>query len=108
MSSSFLHFISIICSVPTCYCNGYRVYRCLLTRACFVVSSPEDHKILETEYKRNPKPDKTVRANIAGQVSLGEKEVQVCFFTTQCADSMTAANSCLRPTTGLVSKSTPK
>jgi hypothetical protein len=39
--------------------------------------SPEDHAILEAEYQRNPKPDKTARANIVSRVSLGEKEVQV-------------------------------
>lgn len=40
-------------------------------------SSPEDHAILEAEYQRNPKPDKTARASIVSRVSLGEKEVQV-------------------------------
>lgn len=39
--------------------------------------SPEDHAILEAEYQRNPKPDKTARANVVSRVSLGEKEVQV-------------------------------
>ena len=39
--------------------------------------SPEDHAILEAEYKKNPKPDKVARASIVSQVSLGEKEVQV-------------------------------
>lgn len=39
--------------------------------------SPEDHAILEAEYQRNPKPDKTARASIVSRVSLGEKEVQV-------------------------------
>lgn len=39
--------------------------------------SPEDHAILETEYLKDPKPDKVARANIVDRVSLGEKEVQV-------------------------------
>lgn len=46
------------------------------------LDSPEDHAILETEYQRNPKPDKTARADIVNRVSLGEKEVQVCFSDT--------------------------
>lgn len=40
-------------------------------------SSPEDHAVLEAEYLKNPKPDKTARADIVSRVSLGEKEVQV-------------------------------
>jgi hypothetical protein len=43
----------------------------------YVCDSPEDHAILEAEYKKNPKPDKVARASIVSQVSLGEKEVQV-------------------------------
>lgn len=39
--------------------------------------SPEDHAILEAEYKRNSKPDKAARVDIVNRVSLGEKEVQV-------------------------------
>lgn len=39
--------------------------------------SPEDHAILEAEYRRNPKPDKAARASIVSRVALGEKEVQV-------------------------------
>ena len=39
--------------------------------------SPEDHAILEAEYKRNSKPDKAARIDIVNRVSLGEKEVQV-------------------------------
>jgi len=42
------------------------------------LDSPEDHAILEAEYQRNSKPDKTARADIVNRVSLGEKEVQVC------------------------------
>lgn len=33
--------------------------------------------MLEAEYKRNPKPDKTARLEILKKVSLGEKELQV-------------------------------
>lgn len=43
------------------------------------IYSPEDHAILEAEYQRNPKPDKNSRASIVDRVSLGEKEVQVCW-----------------------------
>lgn len=43
------------------------------------IYSPEDHAILEAEYQRHPKPDKVTRANIVSRVSLGDKEVQVCF-----------------------------
>ena len=39
--------------------------------------SPEDHAILEAEYEKNPKPDKTARTEIVNRVALGEKEVQV-------------------------------
>ncbi|KAK2735919.1 hypothetical protein FQN57_001059 [Myotisia sp. PD_48] len=42
-------------------------------------TSPEDHAILELEYRRNPKPDKVTRANIVSRVSLGDKEVQIWF-----------------------------
>lgn len=42
--------------------------------------SPEDHAVLEAEYKKNPKPDKAVRASIVSRVALGEKEVQVRVF----------------------------
>lgn len=48
------------------------------------LDSPEDHAILEAEYQRNPKPDKTARADIVNRVSLGEKEVQVGFFRYNC------------------------
>ena len=39
--------------------------------------SPDDQKILEEEYRRNPKPDKAARIEIVSKVALGEKEVQV-------------------------------
>jgi hypothetical protein len=39
--------------------------------------SPEDCAVLETEYQKNPKPDKATRASIVSRVSLGDKEVQV-------------------------------
>ncbi|OAX81791.1 hypothetical protein ACJ72_03869 [Emergomyces africanus] len=42
-------------------------------------TSPEDQKILETEYQRNPKPDRATRAEIVKRVTLGEKEVQIWF-----------------------------
>ncbi|KAK2758970.1 hypothetical protein FQN54_003068 [Arachnomyces sp. PD_36] len=42
-------------------------------------TSPEDHAILEAEYQRNPKPDRTARANIVSRVALGDKEVQIWF-----------------------------
>ena len=40
--------------------------------------SPEDQAVLEAEYRRNPKPDKAARLEIAKRVALGEREVQVC------------------------------
>jgi hypothetical protein len=43
-----------------------------------ILCSPEDQKILELEYQRNPKPDKATRLQIVERVALGEKEVQVC------------------------------
>ncbi|KAL2370800.1 homeobox transcription factor [Blastomyces gilchristii SLH14081] len=42
-------------------------------------TSPDDQKILEAEYQRNPKPDRATRAEIVNSVSLGEKEVQIWF-----------------------------
>ncbi|KAL9128999.1 MAG: hypothetical protein Q9217_002433 [Psora testacea] len=42
-------------------------------------TSPEDHAILEAEYERNPKPDKTARQELVKRVALGEKEVQIWF-----------------------------
>ncbi|KAL4928483.1 homeobox domain-containing protein [Aspergillus undulatus] len=56
-----------------------RVDNKLLARQKRRRTSPEDHAILEAEYQRNPKPDKTARANIVSRVSLGEKEVQIWF-----------------------------
>lgn len=41
--------------------------------------SPEDQKILETEYQKNSKPDRNERLEIVKRVALGEKEVQVGF-----------------------------
>ena len=43
-----------------------------------IIFSPEDQTILEAAYTRDPKPDKAARLEIVEQVSLGEKEVQVC------------------------------
>jgi hypothetical protein len=40
-------------------------------------NSPEDQKILEDEFARNPKPDKASRLEIIKKVALGEKEIQV-------------------------------
>ncbi|RAL01763.1 homeobox transcription factor [Aspergillus ibericus CBS 121593] len=56
-----------------------RVDNKLLARQKRRRTSPEDHAILESEYQRNPKPDKTARASIVSRVSLGEKEVQIWF-----------------------------
>ncbi|EAW21352.1 homeobox domain-containing protein [Aspergillus fischeri NRRL 181] len=56
-----------------------RVDNKLLARQKRRRTSPEDHAVLEAEYQRNPKPDKTARANIVSRVSLGEKEVQIWF-----------------------------
>jgi len=43
----------------------------------YVFFSPEDQATLETEYMRNPKPDKAARVEILKKVSLREKEIQV-------------------------------
>ncbi|KAF7593604.1 hypothetical protein BBP40_011122 [Aspergillus hancockii] len=56
-----------------------RVDNKLLARQKRRRTSPEDHAILEEEYQRNPKPDKTARSSIVNRVSLGEKEVQIWF-----------------------------
>ncbi|KAL4969643.1 homeobox domain-containing protein [Aspergillus stella-maris] len=56
-----------------------RVDNKLLARQKRRRTSPEDHAVLEAEYQRNPKPDKTARTNIVSRVSLGEKEVQIWF-----------------------------
>ncbi|KAL8942594.1 MAG: hypothetical protein Q9216_001576 [Gyalolechia sp. 2 TL-2023] len=40
---------------------------------------PEDQAVLEEAYKQNPKPDKTVRAELARRVSLGERELSIWF-----------------------------
>ncbi|OJD18591.1 hypothetical protein ACJ73_08707 [Blastomyces percursus] len=42
-------------------------------------TSPDDQRILEAEYQRNPKPDRATRAEIVNRVTLGEKEVQIWF-----------------------------
>ncbi len=47
------------------------------------INSPEDQTILEAAYVRDPKPDKTARLDLVKQVSLGEKEVQVCYWLPQ-------------------------
>ncbi|KAJ9214409.1 transcriptional regulator family: Homeodomain [Paecilomyces variotii] len=56
-----------------------RVDNKLLARQKRRRTSPEDHAILEAEYRRNPKPDKAARASIVSRVALGEKEVQIWF-----------------------------
>ncbi|KAJ5155775.1 Homeodomain [Penicillium capsulatum] len=56
-----------------------RVDNKLLARQKRRRTSPEDHAILETEYQKNPKPDKLSRTRIVDRVSLGEKEVQIWF-----------------------------
>ncbi|KAJ5953166.1 hypothetical protein N7454_000062 [Penicillium verhagenii] len=52
---------------------------CWLAKSDAERGNPEDHAILETEYLKDPKPDKVARANIVNRVSLGEKEVQIWF-----------------------------
>ncbi|CRG91830.1 hypothetical protein PISL3812_08884 [Talaromyces islandicus] len=56
-----------------------RVDNKLLARQKRRRTSPEDHAVLEAEYKKNPKPDKAARASIVSRVALGEKEVQIWF-----------------------------
>ncbi|KAL1964160.1 hypothetical protein VTN77DRAFT_7248 [Rasamsonia byssochlamydoides] len=56
-----------------------RVDNKLLARQKRRRTSPEDHAILEAEYRKNPKPDKAARASIVSRVALGEKEVQIWF-----------------------------
>lgn len=58
-------------------------------RRLFACYSPEDHAILEAEYQRDPKPDKTARADIVSRVTLGEKEVQVCHILLEKYDVCT-------------------
>jgi hypothetical protein len=41
--------------------------------------SPQDQKILEQAFAKNPRPSKVVRQEIVRRVSLGEKEVQIWF-----------------------------
>ena len=40
-------------------------------------TSPEDLAVLEAEYEKNPRPDKTSRIKVVERVSLSDKEVQV-------------------------------
>ncbi|KAL9005585.1 MAG: hypothetical protein Q9188_001633 [Gyalolechia gomerana] len=42
-------------------------------------TSPEDQALLEAIYQKNPKPDKALRAELARQVSLGERELSIWF-----------------------------
>ncbi|MCJ1402280.1 hypothetical protein MMC11_005500 [Xylographa trunciseda] len=42
-------------------------------------TSAADHAILEAEYQRNSKPDKTARIEIVRRVALNDKEVQIWF-----------------------------
>ncbi|KAK8173531.1 hypothetical protein IWX90DRAFT_381872 [Phyllosticta citrichinensis] len=50
-------------------------------------TSPEDQKILETEYQKNSKPDRNERLDIVRRVALGEKEVQVWFQNRRQKDN---------------------
>ncbi|KAK8189042.1 uncharacterized protein BKA78DRAFT_318535 [Phyllosticta capitalensis] len=50
-------------------------------------TSPEDQKILETEYQKNSKPDRNERLEIVKRVALGEKEVQVWFQNRRQKDN---------------------
>src|ERR1700753_532063 len=56
---------------------------CKLSRASVIETdayySPENQKILEEEFQRNPRPDKATRLDIVSRVTLGEKEVQIWF-----------------------------
>lgn len=53
-----------------------REYKLLILRS---LCSPDDQAILEVEYRKNSKPDKTARSDIVSKVALGEKEVQACY-----------------------------
>ncbi|GIJ87825.1 hypothetical protein Asppvi_006738 [Aspergillus pseudoviridinutans] len=78
--SSTLNYAFLVHSQKTLTQNlPPRVDNKLLARQKRRRTSPEDHAILEAEYQRNPKPDKTARASIVSRVSLGEKEVQIWF-----------------------------
>ncbi|KAF7178263.1 hypothetical protein CNMCM7691_006938 [Aspergillus felis] len=78
--SSTLHYAFLVHSQKTLTQNlPPRVDNKLLARQKRRRTSPEDHAILEAEYQRNPKPDKTARTSIVSRVSLGEKEVQIWF-----------------------------
>jgi hypothetical protein len=54
-----------------------RLSTCILVLTYIPTNSPEDQKILEDEFARNPKPDKASRLEIIKKVALGEKEIQV-------------------------------
>ncbi|KAJ5132447.1 Homeodomain [Penicillium atrosanguineum] len=78
--SNTLHYAFLVHSQKTLTQNlPPRVDNKLLARQKRRRTSPEDHAILESEYQRNPKPDKIARTNIVNRVSLGEKEVQIWF-----------------------------
>ncbi|OKL61192.1 hypothetical protein UA08_03158 [Talaromyces atroroseus] len=79
-SPANLHYAFLVHSQKTLTQNlPPRVDNKLLARQKRRRTSPEDHAILEAEYKKNPKPDKVARVSIVNQVSLGEKEVQIWF-----------------------------
>ncbi|RAO67637.1 uncharacterized protein BHQ10_003649 [Talaromyces amestolkiae] len=79
-SPADLHYAFLVHSQKTLTQNlPPRVDNKILARQKRRRTSPEDHAILEAEYKKNPKPDKVSRASIVSQVSLGEKEVQIWF-----------------------------
>ncbi|EED22436.1 homeobox transcription factor, putative [Talaromyces stipitatus ATCC 10500] len=79
-SPANLHYAFLVHSQKTLTQNlPPRVDNKLLARQKRRRTSPEDHAILEAEYKKNPKPDKAARASIVSRVSLGEKEVQIWF-----------------------------
>ena len=44
--------------------------------------SPDDQRILEEAFARNPRPSKEERAEIINRVALGDKEVQVLSAST--------------------------
>ncbi|EEA26588.1 Homeobox protein yox1 [Talaromyces marneffei ATCC 18224] len=79
-SPANLHYAFLVHSQKTLTQNlPPRVDNKLLARQKRRRTSPEDHAVLEAEYRKNPKPDKVARASIVSQVSLGEKEVQIWF-----------------------------
>ncbi|KAL6715647.1 Homeobox protein yox1 [Lecanora helva] len=56
-------------------------------------TSPQDQAVLEAEFERDPKPDKSARLSIVNRVALGEKEVQLCSNTTPSSSASTTASS---------------